>query len=365
MGKKKVAPPSNLLDLGADDDESGGPAKKVRARRDSKSEAADQKKRKKAARKRRMTKLMSKDGAGVKGARAAKPGLETFGESDGGSDSGGSSPSTPTTRSKLPAISGARAAARAAAELEAEAEAELEARIKAKVAAALEAEDGPAKSAKPRLVRPSIAGRARRGSMLALRLSSPQRQMEAPSPKRTGSELKEFMAKVVTAGGLSHVTQAEAFEYHEIFDIIDLDHGGTIDRHELEELLDLLSMDHTQAELDQLLEQAGTNEDGEVPFQNFLKAVTCKPSRRYNRKMVLDAFKEFEVENLAGYIHTGDMAQQLHEVTGKSKARCAELLHSMGGGNEEFVHYSAFVNLCLQEQSVSAMLGVAELLTTF
>jgi Ca2+-binding EF-hand superfamily protein len=363
MGKKH-APPSSLLDLGGDD-ESGGPAKKVRARRDSKVEKSEQEKRKKAARKRRMTKLMSKDGAGVKGARAAKPGLEAFDESDGGaSDSGGSSPSTPTTRSTLPAIGDARAAARAAAEAEAEAEAELEARIKSKVAAALDAEDGPKRLAKPQMMS-STTGRARRGSMLALKLSSPQRQTAVQSPKRTGSELKEFMGKVVATGELSHVTQAEAFEYHEIFDIIDLDHGGTIDRHELEELLDLLSMDHTQAELDQLMEQAGTNEDDEVPFQNFLKAVTCKPSQRYNRKMVLDAFQEFEVENLAGYIHTGDMAQKLHEVTGKSKARCTELLHSMGGGNEEFVHYSAFVNLCLQEQSVSAMMGVADVLTTF
>ena len=191
---------------------------------------------------------------------------------------------------------------------------------------------------------PTTRTRQRRGSLFAQRLEA--------APGRCGSPLRRDASEEVLSPerrqelDLDHVTDAEAFEFREIFDIIDLDGGGTIDLHELEELLDLLSMDHTQAELESLMEMAGTDEEGDIPFENFLRAVTCKPSRRYNKKMVLDAFRQFEVEGLPGYIHRSETAVVLSDLTGMKLPKCTSLLRSMGGA-DDFVHYRAYIDLCI------------------
>lgn len=188
---------------------------------------------------------------------------------------------------------------------------------------------------------PTTRTRQRRGSLLAQRLEA--------APGRCGSPLRRDASEEVLSRERRqelNLTEAEAFEFREIFDIIDLDGGGTIDLHELEELLDLLSMDHTQAELESLMEMAGTDEEGDIPFENFLRAVTCKPSRRYNKKMVLDAFRQFEVEGLPGYIHRSETAVVLSDLTGMKLPKCTSLLRSMGGA-DDFVHYRAYIDLCI------------------
>ena len=117
----------------------------------------------------------------------------------------------------------------------------------------------------------------------------------AAAPTRTAPKLSAETRRRLDLG---HVTQEEEFDFREIFDIIDLDHGGTIDTHELTELLDLLSIRHTPNEVADLMLLAGTDDAGDIPFENFLRAVTRKPNRRYNKQMVMDAFEDFAVPNL-------------------------------------------------------------------
>ena len=273
---RQVAPPSSLLSLSRAPEESGSEEE----------EEEEDALRDLAAMGRRGT-VMERDEAGKKARRAMRlEKLEKISPRAGGRSgmSGGSS-------AKLPPIGTSSTAASAEAAIEAAAQAELDAKINAIVQAKLNAERGVSKAAEPDWMQDISAASA---SSRARLMSPTARAPRVRSDMLSHEERAEL--------DLGHVSAEEEFDFHEIFDIIDLDHGGTIDTYELEELLDLLNVDHTPAEVASLMEVAGTDEDGDIPFKNFLRAVTCKPNRRYNKRMVLDAFKVFEVDGFTGWV---------------------------------------------------------------
>ena len=51
------------------------------------------------------------------------------------------------------------------------------------------------------------------------------------------------------------VSDEDIAEYREIFSLVDLDHGGTIDCEELGELMDLLGMNVTDDEVEQMVNE--------------------------------------------------------------------------------------------------------------
>ena len=60
---------------------------------------------------------------------------------------------------------------------------------------------------------------------------------------------------------------AEVKEYREIFQLVDLDGGGSIDDEELGELMDLLGMNATKEEVNTMLNEIDSTGTGEVFFQ--------------------------------------------------------------------------------------------------
>ena len=72
------------------------------------------------------------------------------------------------------------------------------------------------------------------------------------------------------------VSDAEIAEYREIFSLVDLDHGGTIDCEELETLMDLLGMNVTEDEVLEMIQEIDTTGTDEVSFSDFVRVVSKK-----------------------------------------------------------------------------------------
>jgi len=72
------------------------------------------------------------------------------------------------------------------------------------------------------------------------------------------------------------VSAAEIAEYREIFSLVDLDHGGTIDVEELEQLMDLLGMNVTEDEVLEMIQEIDTTGTDEVSFADFVRVVSKK-----------------------------------------------------------------------------------------
>merc|ERR1711881_409607 len=82
-------------------------------------------------------------------------------------------------------------------------------------------------------------------------------------------------------------------ESREIFDLIDLDGGGSLDAEEMMKLMDMLGMMALEEEVYELIEQIDTTGEGEVFFEDFVKATNKKVEVDYGPKDVLKAFDFF------------------------------------------------------------------------
>ena len=81
--------------------------------------------------------------------------------------------------------------------------------------------------------------------------------------------------------------------YSEIFDLIDLDGGGSLDAEEMMKLMDMLGMLAMEEEVIELIEQIDSTGDGEVYFEDFVEATNKKVEVDYKAKDVIKAFDFF------------------------------------------------------------------------
>ena len=81
--------------------------------------------------------------------------------------------------------------------------------------------------------------------------------------------------------------------YREIFDLIDLDGGGSLDAEEMMKLMDMLGMLAMEEEVIELIEQIDSTGDGEVYFEDFVEATNKKVEVDYKAKDVIKAFDFF------------------------------------------------------------------------
>ena len=64
----------------------------------------------------------------------------------------------------------------------------------------------------------------------------------------------------------SHLTEEELAEFREIFNLVDLDKGGTISKDELKTLMTTLGLRPTQEELNAMVDEIDSDGNGEIDF---------------------------------------------------------------------------------------------------
>ena len=82
------------------------------------------------------------------------------------------------------------------------------------------------------------------------------------------------------------ITKKTFIELKEIFDLVDLDHGGSIQASELQELIKTLGV-KKEGMVDKIMKEFG---DNDIPFESFCSAMTRKQESPLDLQEVKDAF---------------------------------------------------------------------------
>lgn len=89
-------------------------------------------------------------------------------------------------------------------------------------------------------------------------------------------------------------TLEEIQELKEIFQLVDLDHGGTISRDELETLMKTVGLRTTNNDMQLLMSEIDPNGSGEIDFQSFVLCVTKRVQTSITVHELRHAFKVLE-----------------------------------------------------------------------
>jgi calmodulin len=144
-------------------------------------------------------------------------------------------------------------------------------------------------------------------------------------------------------------------EYREIFELVDIDKGGSIDASELRKLTDLLNMDTSEEELDDMMAEIDTTGDGEIYFPDFVACMLTRPSIDYTAEDVLQSFATLagpaELRTRTGYIEHTTLEEMLMNVGNEneklSKEKVDEVLGLVEVDDQGMVKYAEFVNLMM------------------
>ena len=89
-------------------------------------------------------------------------------------------------------------------------------------------------------------------------------------------------------------TEEELAEFQEIFNLVDLDKGGTISKDELKQLMNTLGLKPTQEELNQMVDEIDADGNGEIDFPEFLTMMLRKMNEGDPEKELRDVFTVFD-----------------------------------------------------------------------
>lgn len=119
---------------------------------------------------------------------------------------------------------------------------------------------------------------ARAGSMI-------QRRRGQNGTRKTSDDACAILA--VETG----LTVDRVNEFHEIFSLVDEDHGGSISLEELAKLTDLMNMGATLDEVQSLVDEIDSSGTNNVSFHDFVCSISKVPQVPYSKQDVMEAFK--------------------------------------------------------------------------
>jgi calmodulin len=148
-----------------------------------------------------------------------------------------------------------------------------------------------------------------------------------------------------------HLTREEEREFREIFNLVDRDGGGSISKSELQSLMKTLAINASQAEIDLMINEIDSNNDGEIQFEEFVAVMARKVQSNYSAEEIKNAFKLFEGSSPSGYIKIEALERAL-TVYGNDRLtqqQVAELLAQIDCDSNGLFNYVEYVNMMMAE----------------
>jgi calmodulin len=168
-----------------------------------------------------------------------------------------------------------------------------------------------------------------------------------------------------------HLTDEELAEFREIFNLVDLDKGGTISKDELKQLMNTLGLKPSQEELNAMVDEIDADGNGEIDFDGalrrhparargelatshpcllaaeFVTVMSRKVNTSYTPAQVKAAFKVFERECPPGYVTMSALEQALTTFGSEklSLSDAQELLSQIEPDENGYINYVEFVNM--------------------
>ena len=147
-------------------------------------------------------------------------------------------------------------------------------------------------------------------------------------------------------------TPEEVAEFREIFNLVDLDGGGSIDLDELKDLMDLLGMNATKDEMEAMVNEIDSEGKGEISFHDFVNVMSKKVTPDYSSDQVISAFRKFANKKTpSGYITKEDLVHVLSSYEGKMPEDDArELVEKIDCDPKTgLINYVEYVNMMMAD----------------
>lgn len=186
----------------------------------------------------------------------------------------------------------------------------------------------------------------------------------------TEEELQALLERQRKEDGLlaktTDATLSEVQEFREIFQLVDLDRGGSIDAEELGSLMELMGMDVTEDEVEEIMSEIDTTGSGEIYFPDFVKTMAKKPKVQYSASNVIAAFEKFAGPNQPnGCIKPEQLADALMQFEGGlERQQAEEIVRKHEKDRHGLIHYAEYVNMMMSDASSRADTGDAKIDTS-
>merc|ERR1711998_714965 len=160
-------------------------------------------------------------------------------------------------------------------------------------------------------------------------------------------ELGVPLAAMAAARKHAHLTAEELAEFREIFNLVDLDKGGTISKDELKQLMHTLGLRPSQEELNAMVDEIDADGNGEIDFDEFVTVMSRKVNTSYTPAQVKAAFKVFEKYCPSGFVTMAALEQALTTYGSEklSLSDAQELLSQIEPDENGQINYVEFVNM--------------------
>lgn len=144
-----------------------------------------------------------------------------------------------------------------------------------------------------------------------------------------------------------HLSAEEINEFREIFNLVDLDRGGTISKDELQQLMVTLGLKPSKEEIDAMVDEIDSDGNGEIDFDEFVTVMSRKVNTTYTPMQVKSAFRVFERDAPPGFVKMSTLEQALTTYGSEklSLADAQELLAQIEPDDNGMVNYTEFVNM--------------------
>jgi len=144
------------------------------------------------------------------------------------------------------------------------------------------------------------------------------------------------------------LTEEELAEFKEIFDLVDEDGGGTIDKSELKRLMETLGLKPTEKDLDEMMAEVDSDGSGDIDFLEFVTVMSRKVQADYTPDQLKSAFKVFESDDLnPGWVKT-DVLEHALTTYGNDRLsieEATELLSTVDPDNTGKINYMEYINM--------------------
>lgn len=103
-----------------------------------------------------------------------------------------------------------------------------------------------------------------------------------------------------------NLTSSQIKELRRTFDEIDTDGSGTLSRKELRRAFRDLDIRINDNEIDIVLNQMDSNDDGRIGFEEFAKVMAKNYYKKHTKDEIKEAFRKYDINN-SGYISAEEL----------------------------------------------------------
>ncbi|KAK1833893.1 hypothetical protein QBC39DRAFT_344656 [Podospora conica] len=150
------------------------------------------------------------------------------------------------------------------------------------------------------------------------------------------------MAPTHSARGL---TPDQVEQFKQVFDVFDKDHTGDITAAELGDVMKELGLNPSDAELEDLVNEADLNKDGVICFDEFLNLMSQTVKETDTEQELVNAFRVFDKDN-SGTISTEELRNVLRSLgENLTDAELDEMIKLADKNGDGSIDYQEFASI--------------------